>query len=207
MPYTLPNILTMVRMIIIPILVVVYFLPVSWGYLVTTGLFILAGLTDWLDGYLARRLGQHSPFGAFLDPVADKLMVTTVLVLLVADQQLQAQVYSSILFTVVAAVIVGREIAVSALREWMAELGKRKSVAVSIIGKLKTIAQMLSIGMLLYQAPIAGVPVALVGEILFYGAGALTLWSMFAYLKAAWPSLTGQSEPSVDSDTITDVEG
>ena len=155
-------------------------------------LFVLAGITDWLDGYLARRLGQHSPFGAFLDPVADKLMVTTALVLLVADFELQEQVISSILFTTVAAVIVGREIAVSALREWMAELGKRASVAVSVIGKLKTAAQIISIALLLYKAPIAGVSSVRVGEVLFYFAGALTLWSMFTYLKAAWPALVGR---------------
>ncbi|MDJ0958239.1 MAG: CDP-diacylglycerol--glycerol-3-phosphate 3-phosphatidyltransferase [Arenicellales bacterium] len=192
MVYTLPNILTLVRMIIIPILVLVYFLPVPWSHLVTTGLFILAGLTDWLDGYLARRLGQYSTFGEFLDPVADKLMVTTVLVLLVADPEVQSAVISSILFTTVAVVIVGREIAVSALREWMAELGKRASVAVSIIGKLKTFAQIVSIALLLYRFPIAGVSAAKVGEILFYVAGALTIWSMFVYLRAAWPSLTEQ---------------
>ena len=190
MVYTLPNILTLIRMIIIPILILVYFLPVSWSHLVTTGLFILAGLTDWLDGYLARRLGQHSSFGEFLDPVADKLMVTTVLVLLVADPAVQGAVISSILFTTVAVIIVGREIAVSALREWMAELGKRASVAVSIIGKLKTFAQIVSIALLLYRFPIAGVSAVKVGEILFYCAGALTIWSMFIYLKAAWPSLT-----------------
>jgi len=196
MVYTLPNILTLIRMILIPVLVVVYYLPVPWSHYVATGLFVLAGLTDWLDGYLARKLGQHSPFGAFLDPVADKLMVTTVLVLLVSDSDLQSQVISSILFTVVAAVIVGREIAVSALREWMAELGKRKSVAVSIIGKLKTFAQMVSIALLLYKVPIWEVSAARMGEILFYVAGGLTIWSMFAYLKAAWPSLVGNSGES-----------
>ena len=178
-------------MILIPVLVVVYYLPVPWSHFVAAGLFVLAGLTDWMDGYLARKLEQHSPFGAFLDPVADKLMVTTVLGLLVSDADVQGRVVSSILFTVVAAVIVGREIAVSALREWMAELGKRKSVAVSIIGKLKTFAQMVSIALLLYKVPIAGVSAAKVGEILFYIAGGLTIWSMFAYLKAAWPSLVG----------------
>jgi len=198
MVYTLPNILTLVRMIFIPILVAMYFLPVPWNHLVTTGLFVIAGLTDWLDGFLARRLEQHSRFGAFLDPVADKLMVTTVLVLLVANAELQSQVISSILFTIVAAVIVGREIAVSALREWMAEIGKRKSVAVSVIGKLKTVAQMVSIGLLLYQAPIAGISAAKTGEILFYFAGGLTIWSMFAYLKAAWPSLVGEANNSSD---------
>jgi len=198
MVYTLPNILTLVRMILIPILVVIYYLPVPWGHYVATGLFVLAGITDWLDGYLARRLGQLSPFGAFLDPVADKLMVTTVLVLLVSDSDLQNEVISSILFTVVAAVIVGREIAVSALREWMAELGKRKSVAVSIIGKLKTFAQMVSIALLLYKAPVSGLSAAKAGEILFYVAGGLTIWSMFAYLKAAWPSLVGSGEESAE---------
>lgn len=190
---TLPNILTLIRLLVIPILVVVYFLPVPWSNVVTAGLFIFAALTDWLDGFLARRLEQHSPFGEFLDPVADKLMVTTVLVLMVADPELQISVISPILFTVVAAVIVGREIAVSALREWMAEIGKRKSVAVSIIGKAKTLAQMVSIALLLYKAPIGGVSAFKVGEMLFYVAGALTIWSMFAYLKAAWPSLASQA--------------
>ena len=196
MVYTLPNILTLIRMIIIPILVLVYFLPVPWSNLITAGLFILAGITDWLDGYLARRLGQYSSFGEFLDPVADKLMVTTVLVLLVADPDVQGTVISSILFTVMAAIIVGREIAVSALREWMAELGRRASVAVSIVGKLKTFAQMISIALLLYKFPIAGVSAAQVGEILFYIAGGLTIWSMFVYLKAAWPSLTERADAS-----------
>ena len=191
---TLPNILTLVRMVVIPILVVVYFLPVPWSNEVTSGLFIFAALTDWLDGFLARRLGQYSPFGEFLDPVADKLMVTTVLVLMVADPEVQSSVLSPILFTTVAAIIVGREIAVSALREWMAEIGKRKSVAVSIIGKAKTVAQMVSIALLLYKAPIGDFPAFRVGEILFYLAGALTIWSMFAYLKAAWPSLAGHTE-------------
>ena len=194
MVYTLPNILTLLRLITIPILVAVYFLPVPWSNTVAAILFVFAGITDWLDGFLARRLGQHSTFGEFLDPVADKLIVTTVLVLLVADKDLQSQVISSILFTTVAAVIVGREIAVSALREWMAELGKRASVAVSIVGKLKTVAQIVSIALLLYKAPIAGVSAAELGEILFYVAGGLTLWSMFAYLKAAWPTLTGRAD-------------
>jgi CDP-diacylglycerol--glycerol-3-phosphate 3-phosphatidyltransferase len=198
MVYTLPNILTLVRMMFIPVLVVVYYLPVAWSHYVATGLFILAALTDWLDGYLARRLGQHSPFGAFLDPVADKLMVTTVLVLLVADVELQRHVVSPVLFTLVAAVIVGREIAVSALREWMAEIGRRKSVAVSVIGKFKTFTQMVSIALLLYQAPIYGVSAAKTGEMLFYVAGGLTIWSMFAYLKAAWPSLAGVAGPGVE---------
>lgn len=191
---TLPNILTLIRMTVIPILVVMYFLPVPWSNVVTAGLFVFAALTDWLDGFLARRLGQHSAFGEFLDPVADKLMVTTVLVLMVADPEVQNNVVSSILFTTVAAIIVGREIAVSALREWMAKIGKRKSVAVSIVGKAKTLTQMVSIALLLYKAPFAGFSALRVGEVLFYVAGALTIWSMFAYLKAAWPSLAGGTE-------------
>lgn len=194
MVYTLPNVLTLIRLVAIPILVVIYFLPVPWSNTVAAIIFVFAGFTDWLDGFLARRLQQYSPFGEFLDPVADKLIVTTVIVLLVADKDLQGQVFSSILFTTVAAVIVGREIAVSALREWMAELGKRASVAVSIVGKLKTATQIVSIALLLYKAPIAGVSAAKLGEILFYIAGALTLWSMFAYLRAAWPTLAGHSD-------------
>jgi CDP-diacylglycerol--glycerol-3-phosphate 3-phosphatidyltransferase len=185
-----PNLLTLLRIVLIPLFIVVYYLPYSWANEAATALFIVAGLTDWLDGYLARKLGQYSPFGAFLDPVADKLMVAAALIVLLADPRIQNAVFDTRLFTVVVIVILGREIAVSALREWMAELGKRKSVAVSVVGKFKTASQMLATGFLLWREPLAGMPILEIGEGLLYLAAGLTLWSMLVYLRAAWPILT-----------------
>lgn len=184
-----PNLLTLLRIVLIPVFVIGYYLPYRWTHILTTGLFLLAALTDWLDGYLARKLNQSSAFGAFLDPVADKLMVAAALILLVSDSDLP-QVFDRRLFTMVVLIIVGREIAISALREWMAEVGKRASVAVSVVGKFKTIGQMVAIPFLLYQRPLLGIPVFTIGEILLYVAAGLTLWSMAVYLKAAWPDLT-----------------
>jgi CDP-diacylglycerol--glycerol-3-phosphate 3-phosphatidyltransferase len=184
-----PNILTFLRIALIPAFIVAYYLARPWAHALATGLFILAALTDWLDGYLARRLEQTSPFGAFLDPVADKLMIVAALVLLVADPYVQAHVLDTRLFAVVIMVILGREIAVSALREWMSEVGKRSHVAVSVIGKAKTSAQMIAIPFLLWRDPVWDLPVFQLGEILLYSAAALTLWSMLSYLKAAWPNL------------------
>ncbi len=155
-------------------------------------LFVAAAITDWLDGYLARRLNQYSRFGAFLDPVADKLIVAAALVLLTADDRILDQVLDHRLFTVVVVIILGREITVSALREWMAELGERARVAVSFLGKLKTTGQMIAIPFLLYREPLLGLPILRLGEILLYAAAALTLWSMLIYLRAAWPSLIGR---------------
>lgn len=195
MPYTIPNIVTLIRIGLIPVFVLVYWLPYSWAPIWAAWIFILAGVTDWLDGYLARRLEQVSPFGAFLDPVADKLIVAVALVLLVGDPKIQASVFSSSLFAVTAAVIIGREITVSALREWMAELGERASVAVSVIGKLKTVLQIVAISMLVYKYDLRGLPTIIVGEWLLYLAAALTLWSMGMYLKAAWPALSGRKVP------------
>lgn len=192
MPYTIPNIVTLIRIGLIPVFVLVYWLPYSWAPIWAAWIFILAGATDWLDGYLARRLEQVSPFGAFLDPVADKLIVAVALVLLVGDPKVQASVFSSSLFAVTAAVIIGREITVSALREWMAELGERASVAVSVIGKLKTVLQIVAISMLVYKYDLRGLPTIIVGEWLLYLAAALTLWSMGMYLKSAWPALSGR---------------
>lgn len=194
MTYTIPNLITLVRIGLIPVFVLVYWLPYAWAPIWAAWIFIIAGITDWLDGYLARRLQQSSPFGAFLDPVADKLIVATALVLLVADPTVQASVFSSALFAVTAAVIIGREITVSALREWMAELGERASVAVSIIGKLKTLLQIVAISMLVYKYDFLGMPTIIVGEWLLYLAAALTLWSMGMYLKAAWPALSGRKQ-------------
>lgn len=176
----LPNILTLSRIVMIPVFVVVFYLPVEWRYVVSAGLFALAGATDWLDGYLARRLNQTTPFGAFLDPVADKLMVAVALTVLVEE-------YHSAILTLPAVIIIGREIVISALREWMAEMGSRASVAVSYIGKIKTTAQMVAIIMLLAFPP--GIVWAYGGIVLLYLAAALTLWSMVLYLKAAWPDL------------------
>lgn len=184
-----PNLLTLLRIALIPAFIAAYYLVSPWAHMLATGLFILAALTDWLDGYLARRLEQTSPFGAFLDPVADKLMIAAALVLLVADPGVQARVIDTRLFSVVVLVILGREITVSALREWMAEVGKRSHVAVSFIGKTKTSAQMIAIPFLLWQESFWGLPIFQIGEILLYLAAALTLWSMMSYLKAAWPNL------------------
>jgi len=185
MHWNIPNMLTALRILLIPVFVLVFYLPYAWSPLVCTAVFGLAALTDWLDGYLARRLGQLSPFGAFLDPVADKLIVAVALVLLV-------QVYHTVSFAVPAAVIVGREIAISALREWMAEIGKRAKVAVSMVGKFKTTAQMVALLLLLYRDPIGPFPTHDVGVVLLYIAAILTLWSMIMYLRAAWPMLTEQ---------------
>ncbi len=196
MPLNTPNILTLIRILIIPVIIVVYFLPLRDAHAIVTFLFVFAALTDWLDGYLARRLNQGSPFGAFLDPVADKLIVATALILLASDREVLDAVYSKILFTIVTCVIIGREIAISALREWMAGIGARRSVAVGMVGKVKTVAQMLAITLLLYFHPVAGIDVFKVGEIALYLAAALTLWSMFVYLRAAWPSLVADERGS-----------
>lgn len=189
MIWNTPNALTFFRLVLIPLFVVAYYLPIAHAHEITACLFIAAALTDWLDGYMARRLQQHSPFGAFLDPVADKLMVVAALVMLAADRNVMANVLDARVFAVVVFVIVGREIAVSALREWMAEYGKRSRVAVSFVGKVKTTAQMVAIPFLLWQAPLAGLPVLRTGEILLYIAAGLTLWSMLIYIRLAWVDL------------------
>lgn len=181
----LPNILTLLRIGVIPIFVIVFYLPYPWSNDVVALLFALAAATDWLDGFLARRLNQLSAFGAFLDPVADKLMVCVALVLLVDH-------HHSPWYTIPAIIIIGREIAISALREWMAEIGAGMKVSVKMIGKVKTSAQMGALFLLLYREPIAGFPTQATGEILLYLAAVLTLWSMFVYLRAAWPSLRGK---------------
>jgi CDP-diacylglycerol--glycerol-3-phosphate 3-phosphatidyltransferase/cardiolipin synthase len=147
---------------------------------VSSILFTLAALTDWFDGYLARKLGQQSALGAFLDPVADKLMVSTALVLLVYAHS------TDLLIVIAAMIIIGREITISALREWMAEIGKRANVAVSFLGKIKTFAQMFAIVFLLYQENLFNLPIFMIGQALLVIAAILTLISMFLYLKAAW---------------------
>ncbi|HEY9032560.1 MAG TPA: CDP-diacylglycerol--glycerol-3-phosphate 3-phosphatidyltransferase [Pseudomonadales bacterium] len=178
----IPNLLTLFRIILIPVFVVVFYLPFQWSYLAGAAIFGLAALTDLLDGYLARKLDQSTPFGAFLDPVADKLMVAIALGLLIERFEVWY-------FTLPALVIIGREIVVSALREWMAEIGKRTNVAVSYIGKVKTVMQMVAILFFLaIELDYAGILFWLAYLALYLAAG-LTLWSMMIYLKAAWPDL------------------
>lgn len=183
MPLNIPNILTLFRIALIPVFVVVFYLPL-FGYnnVVLTVIYFVAGITDWFDGYLARKLNQQSAFGAFLDPVADKLMVAIALILLV-------QAHPTAIMAIPALIIVGREITISALREWMANVGDNTKVKVSMIGKYKTAAQMWAIGFLLYEQPLGWFPTLQFGYFLLYLAAALTLWSMVIYLKAAWPSL------------------
>jgi CDP-diacylglycerol--glycerol-3-phosphate 3-phosphatidyltransferase len=174
-----PVILTLLRVALIPLFVLVFYLPLNWACPASAGVFLLAGVTDWLDGYLARRWQQISAFGAFLDPVADKLMVAAALVMLVDKQ-------SSVWLAIPAIVIIGREIAVSALREFMAEMGQRGIVAVSFTAKVKTTCQMLALLLLLYHRSFFGLPSYAVGMVLIYVAAGLTLWSMVVYLRAAW---------------------
>ncbi|NKC13428.1 MAG: CDP-diacylglycerol--glycerol-3-phosphate 3-phosphatidyltransferase [Gammaproteobacteria bacterium] len=176
----IPNTLSWIRIVIVPVFIGVFYIERPWTNELVTGLFAAAAITDWLDGYLARRLNQTSAFGAFLDPVADKLVVAAALVLLVqADPRAQV--------TVPAIIIIGREIAISALREWMAMLGQRGSVAVVYMGKIKTVVQMLAISLLLYRDDVGPLPTYDIGLFCLYGAAVLTLWSMAIYLKAAWP--------------------
>ncbi len=189
--WNIPNSLTLLRILLIPVLVAIFVVPDEWEWewsrQAASMIFLVAALTDWFDGYLARKLDQLTPFGAFLDPVADKLMVAAALVLLVSSDP-------QIAVTISAIIIVGREITISSLREWMAELGARATVAVSMLGKLKTTAQMTAITVLLWRDPIAGLPLYEIGLILLYIAAAMTLWSMIVYLRAAWPILTSRQE-------------
>lgn len=207
----LPNILTLVRILVIPFFITVYYLPIASAHVIATTLFALACVTDWLDGYLARSLKLSTRFGAFLDPVADKMMVSIALVMIVAERQFQylnippviAHYLNSAPFivtipafvvTIPAAIIVSREIIVSALREWMAELGKRAraSVVVSNLGKIKTAVQMLALIVLIYCDTPTNAFVVVAGYILLWIAAILTLWSMVIYLKAAWPELKAE---------------
>lgn len=186
----IPTILTLGRIVLIPVFVAVFYLHSWWGNMIAAALFLLAGLTDYLDGYLARKWNQSTRFGAFLDPVADKLMVAAALVLLV-------EYHHTPWLAVPAIVIISREIAVSALREWMAEVGARAAVAVSMIGKVKTVAQITAITLLLAFEPafdpqtrlMVFTPFFVFNYVLLYVATVLTLWSMMVYLRAAWPHL------------------
>lgn len=188
MLWTIPNVLTWMRILAIPLVVVLFYLPYHWSDPAAGLLFAAAGITDSLDGYYARKLGQTSRLGAFLDPVADKLIVAVALVLLVSKDPRAVVVLA-------AAVIVGREIAISALREWMAEIGARRKVAVSRLGKYKTILQIVGLSMMLYRWDLFGLPIYTLGLVLTVIAAALTLVSMIDYLRAAWPELKGAANP------------
>lgn len=185
MTMTVPTMLTLLRIALVPVLVLFFYLPYSWSNLACTVVFVLAAVTDIADGYIARKTGQMSRFGEFLDPVADKIMVATALILLV-----QRQENYQVIFALSAAIIIGRELTISALREWMSEIGEQAILKVSGIGKLKTIFQMTAIGVLLYHENMGWIPIALIGELLLYTAAALTLWSMWVYLKSAWPVIS-----------------
>ena len=187
MKLNIPTMLTLFRIILIPVLIVIFYLPVPGARTAAAVIFMLAALSDWLDGYLARKLAMTSPFGAFLDPVADKLMITTALIMLLQQDP-------SFLLMLSTVVIVGREIAISALREWMAEIGERGSVAVSWIGKVKTVAQMTAVTLLLYEAPVGPISTYSIGLLILFIAAILTLWSMMRYLIAAWPTLKGRTD-------------
>ncbi|HEY4530820.1 MAG TPA: CDP-diacylglycerol--glycerol-3-phosphate 3-phosphatidyltransferase [Luteimonas sp.] len=198
MKLTLPTWLTLLRILMIPVLVLTFYLPWQWSNFASAGVFALAAFTDWLDGWIARRYGLSSAFGAFLDPVADKLMVATALFLIVQGHPTPWMAFW-------AAVIVGREIAVSALREWMAEIGQRATVKVATIGKVKTVVQMGALLCLLYAVtpdknpprpqPWMGEPVFHVGDWMLAVAALLTLWSAALYLRAAWPALKEGERP------------
>ncbi len=191
----LPNTLTILRIALIPVMMVFFYLPVPWGRHAATVVFVIASLTDFLDGYFARKHKTFSRFGAFLDPVADKLTVSTALIMLL-------QSHPTILMMIATQVIIGREITVSALREWMAELGERAAVNVATVGKIKTGFQMTAIAFLMYKTPLLGLPVFRLGLVLLYVAAGLTLWSMFVYLKAAWPMMRASHADDADKASI-----
>jgi len=192
MPFNIPNLFTWLRIILIPVFVAVFYLSDQslsphLKNLISTGVFLLAALTDWLDGYLARKLDQTSAFGAFLDPVADKLMVAAALIILVKLGRADA---------VISFIIIGREITISALREWMAKVGASKNIAVSMLGKVKTTLQMLAVLLLLFHERILGLDCQTIGAVLLYVAALLTLWSMGYYLMLAMPQLTKPKNPN-----------
>lgn len=200
---SLPNILTIGRIVAVPLVVALFFWTSNpWADPLAAFVFIAAAITDSLDGYIARKLGITTPLGEFLDPVADKLMVATALVLLVWKDP-------HWIIALCAMIIVGREITVSALREWMAQLGSRAKVKVSSLGKWKTIVQMTGLSLMMYRNDLLGLPIYTLGKVLLVVASVLTLWSMVAYLRAAWPELrsdplpTGATPPTVDNRNVS----
>ena len=182
MTLTIPTALTLFRIVLIPVMVLVFYSSMENARFWAAVIFTVGALTDWLDGWIARRFNMYSAFGAFLDPVADKLAVAAALFIVV-------QAHPTIWLTLLSAVIVGREITISALREWMAKIGAAKSVAVSMLGKIKTTAQMVAIPMLLYKLPLFGFDMLQLGHWLIWIAALLTLWSMGYYLRMAWPEI------------------
>jgi CDP-diacylglycerol--glycerol-3-phosphate 3-phosphatidyltransferase len=179
---TLPTILTLFRIALLPVMVLVFYAPFPGANIAAAVIFLAAAVTDWLDGFIARRYNLGTAFGAFLDPVADKLMVAVTLFLLVQENPTP-------LLAVTSAVIVGREIAISALREWMSEIGQRSHVNVATLGKFKTVMQIVAIEVLLYQHDLEGLRLFHVGETLLMVAAGLTIWSALVYLRAAWPAI------------------
>jgi len=184
--WNLPIALTWLRILMIPAILVLFYVPYGWNGPAACAAFALAGITDSLDGYYARKWGQTSRLGAFLDPVADKLIVAAALVLIVSRDPRW-------FVAMVAIVIIGREIAVSALREWMAEIGARSRIRVSVWGKYKTVMQIVGLSLLLFRYDVLGIPIYKLGLILTGVAAVLTLWSMFLYLRVAWPELRGSA--------------
>ena len=184
----LPNVLTLARIVSVPLLVLLFYWTHPWAHPLAAAVFIAAAITDAFDGYLARRMGITTPLGAFLDPVADKLIVAVALVLLVGHD-------TRPFIVITAAVIIGREITVSALREWMAHVGARAKVAVSGTAKMKTIVQMTGLSLMMFRQDVFGLPMYEIGVVLLVIAAALTLWSMVAYLQAAWPELRRSNVP------------
>ena len=187
MTITLPTAITLLRIALIPLFIIVFYLPFSWAHIAATSLFFVACVSDWVDGYLARSMKLESSFGAFLDPVADKLTVVVVIILLV-------EAHPSIYLTLPSVIIVAREISISALREWMAQLGSSTTLKVSFVGKSKTVAQMWALGFMIYSEPLLGLPIFGIGLTIYYIAATLTIFSMVAYLRAAWPIITRQGE-------------
>ncbi|MBL7003508.1 MAG: CDP-diacylglycerol--glycerol-3-phosphate 3-phosphatidyltransferase [Gammaproteobacteria bacterium] len=186
MKLTIPTAITVFRIILIPVFVIVFYLPIEQANIYAAIIFAIAGVSDWADGYLARVLNQQSSFGAFLDPVADKLMVSVAIILIL-------QSHPTVWMAIPSAIIISREITVSALREWMAELGLSSSVKVSMVGKIKTSAQMLSIFLILVEESFYEIPVLTIGQTLYYVAATLTLYSMYLYLVAAIPAFKKNS--------------
>jgi CDP-diacylglycerol--glycerol-3-phosphate 3-phosphatidyltransferase len=180
--FTVPNVLTGFRIAAIPLVVIVFYFPAPWAHPAAGLIFGLAGITDWLDGYLARRMGQTSTFGAFLDPVADKLIVSTALVVIVQEDP-------RVIIALIAAVIIGRELTVSALREWMSQIGAREHMAVTGSAKFKTILQMFGLSFMLFSNDFFGLPIYDIGLVLMVVAAILTLWSMLTYVRNALPQL------------------
>ena len=182
MRLTIPTLITLFRILMIPVMVLLFYSEHRLSNIFATAVFVAGALTDWLDGWVARRYGMYSDFGAFLDPVADKLAVTVALFMVV-------QYHHTVLIALLAAVIVSREITISALREWMAQIGAHGLVKVAILGKLKTIVQMVAISCLIFRETLFGLPIFYIGEVMLFVAAALTLWSGADYMRAAWPRM------------------